>query len=116
MAIAYGLMGLGMLSLGFVEIKGLIYVFLFFFSNGFGGLAVLRSAILREYYGRKFFGKLMGIMMGCGAVGGIVGPTVAGLVFDRMGTYHFVWLTLSMLIVVAVFLILGVESKKKRVV
>ena len=114
MAIAYGLMGLGMLSLGFVEIKGFIYSFLFFFSNGFGGLAVLRSAILREYYGRKFFGKLMGIMMGCGAVGGIIGPTTAGWVFDRMGTYHFVWLTLSMLIGVAVFLILGVESKKKR--
>ena len=116
MAIAYGLMGIGMLSLGFVEIKGFIYVFLFFFSNGFGGLAVLRSAILREYYGRNFFGKLMGIMMGCGAVGGIVGPTAAGWVFDRMGTYHFVWLTLSMLIGVAVCLILGVESKKKRVV
>ena len=114
MAIAYGLMGLGMLSLGFVDIKGFIYAFLFLFSNGFGGLAVLRSAILREYYGRNFFGKLMGIMMGCGAVGGIVGPTAAGWVFDRMGTYHFVWLTLSMLIGVAVFLILGVESKKKR--
>ena len=114
MAIAYGLMGIGMLSLSLAEIKGSIYVFLFFFSNGFGGLAVLRSAILREYYGRKFFGKLMGIMMGCGAVGGIVGPTVAGWVFDRTGTYHFVWLTLSMLIGVAVFLILGVESKKKR--
>ena len=114
MAIAYGLMGIGMLSLSLAEIKGSIYVFLFFFSNGFGGLAVLRSAILREYYGRKFFGKLMGIMMGCGAVGGIVGPTAAGWVFDRMGTYHFVWLTLSILIGVAVFLILGVESKKKR--
>jgi len=114
MAIAYGLMGLGMRSLGFVDIKGFIYAFLFLFSNGFGGLAVLRSAILREYYGRNFFGKLMGIMMGCGAVGGIVGPTAAGWVFDRMGTYHFVWLTLSMFIGMAVFLILGVESKKKR--
>ena len=114
MAIAYGLMGLGMLSLGFAETRGLIYVFLFFFSSGFGGLAVLRSAILREHYGRTFFGKLMGIMMGFGAVGGIIGPTVAGWVFDRMGTYHYVWLTLGVLVGVAVFLILGVEAKKKK--
>jgi len=56
----------------------------------------------------------MQIMMGFGAIGGIVGPTAAGWVFDRMGTYHFVWLTLSMLLGLAILLILGVESKKKR--
>lgn len=113
MAIAYSLMGLGMLALCYVKITAMIYIFLFFFSNGFGGISVLRGALLREYYGRYNFGKLLGIMMGFGACGGIIGPTTAGWVFDRMQSYNFVWMAFSGLISLAVILIMGIESKEK---
>ena len=112
MAICYSLMGLGMLALCHVKFTGMIYIFLFFFPNGFGGIAVLRGALLREYYGRFNFGKLLGIMMGFGACGGIIGPTIAGWVFDRMESYYFVWLAYSALIGLAVILILKIESKE----
>ncbi len=113
MAIAFTSMGLGMLSLAFADISGFIYLFLFFFSSGFGGLSVLRGSLLREYYGRYSFGKLMGILMGSGAVGGIIGPTLAGWVFDRFGTYSFIWLFLCAMTGIAVLLILKVEPRKK---
>jgi len=113
MAISYSLMGLGMLALCHIKLTGMIYIFLFFFSNGFGGIAVLRGALLREYYGRYNFGKLLGIMMGFGACGGIIGPTIAGWVFDRMESYYFVWLAFSALIGLAVILILNIESKEE---
>ena len=113
MAIAFTSMGLGMLSLAFADISGFIYLFLFFFSSGFGGLSVLRGSLLREYYGRYSFGKLMGILMGSGAVGGIIGPTLAGWVFDRYGTYSYIWLFLCAMIGVAVLLILKVEPRQK---
>jgi MFS family permease len=113
MAISYSLMGLGMLALCYVQLKGVIYIFLFLFSNGFGGITVLRGALLREYYGRYNFGKLLGIMMGFGACGGIIGPTAAGWVFDRMGSYYFVWLAFTALIGLAIILILKIESKEE---
>ena len=113
MAISYSLMGLGMLALCYVKLTGFIYIFLFFFSNGFGGITVLRGAFLREYYGRYNFGKLLGIMMGFGACGGIIGPTVAGWVFDRMGSYYFIWLAFSALVGLAIILILRIESKEE---
>jgi MFS family permease len=113
MAISYSLMGLGMLALCHVKLTGMIYIFLFFFSNGFGGIAVLRGAFRREYYGRYNFGKLLGIMMGFGACGGIIGPTTAGWVFDRMESYYFVWLAFSGLIGLAVVLIMRIESKEE---
>lgn len=113
MAIAFTSMGLGMLALAFADISGFIYLFLFFFSSGFGGLAVLRGALLREYYGRYSFGKLMGILMGSGAIGGIIGPTLAGWVFDRYGTYSFIWLFLCAMTAIAVLLILKVEPRQK---
>jgi len=111
MAISYSLMALGMLALCYIKLTGMIYIFLFFFSNGFGGIATLRGALLREYYGKKNFGKYLGIMMGFGACGGIIGPTTAGWVFDMMGSYYFVWLALSALIGLAIILIWRIESK-----
>ena len=112
-AICFGLMALGMLALCYIKLTGMIYVFLFFFSNGFGGMTSLRGALLREYYGRYNFGKYMGIMMGFGACGGIIGPTTAGWVFDMTGSYYFVWLALSALIGLATILILRIESKEE---
>ncbi len=113
MAISYTLMGLGMLALCYVQITGVIYVFLLMFSNGFGGITALRGALLREYYGRHSFGKLMGIMLGFGACGGIIGPTAAGWVFDRMQSYYSVWLAFSALIGLAIILILKIEPKEE---
>jgi MFS family permease len=113
MAIAYSIMAFGLLALCYVKVNAMIYIFLFLFSNGFGGISVLRGAILREYYGRYNFGKLLGIMMGFGACGGIIGPTTAGWVFDRMGSYSFVWLAFSGLIALAVILIMRMDSKEK---
>jgi len=111
MAISFSLMALGMLALCHIKLTGMIYIFLLFFSNGYGGIATLRGALLREYYGKNNFGKYLGIMMGFGACGGIIGPTTAGWVFDLMGSYYFVWLVLSALIGLAIILILRIESK-----
>ena len=113
MALCFGLMAVGMLSLCYIKLTGMIYVFLFCFSNGFGGITTLRAALLREYYGRYHFGKYLGIMMGFAACGGIIGPTTAGWVFDRMESFYFVWLTLSALIGLAIMLILRIEPKEE---
>jgi MFS family permease len=115
MAIAYSLMGLGMLAFSYVAVDGVIYLFLILFPTGFGGLAVLRSAILREYYGRYSFGKLMGIVMGFAAMGGIIGPTAAGWVFDTVGSYVLIWRAFCGLIAVAVFFILAIKPKPRLV-
>ena len=113
MVVSYSLMGLGMLALCYVQFTGVLYVFLFMFSNGFGGITALRGALLREYYGKDNFGKLMGIMLGFGACGGIIGPTAAGWVFDRMQSYYSVWLVFSALIGLAIMLILKIEPKEE---
>ncbi len=111
MAISFSLMALGMLALCHIKMTGMIYIFLILFSNGFGGIAALRGALLKEYYGKNDFGKYLGVMLGFGACGGIIGPTTAGWVFDMTGSYYFVWLALSALIGLAIILILKIESK-----
>ena len=71
---------------------------------------VLRGSILRDYFGRDDFGKMIGIIMGSGAVGGIIGPTLAGWMFDVLGTYQPVWFIFSVLTGIATILILRIKQ------
>jgi MFS family permease len=112
MAVAFLIMAGGLLAFSFVHIPGMLLVFLLLFSPGFGGSMVLRGAILRDYFGTQAFGKLIGIVMGAGSVGGIIGPTVAGWIFDTLGSYRPVWFVLSGLTFLASALVLQVRPAK----
>ncbi len=109
MALTFVMMGLGMLFFCYASQAALLIPFLLFFSPGFGGSMVLRGAILRDYFGRASFGKLVGMVLGSGSVGGIVGPTLAGWAFDTLGSYRPVWFALCCLALAASVLVLWVK-------
>jgi len=102
-------LGLGTLAFSYVHVRWVIFLFLILFSPGFGGGSILRGAILREYFGRDSFGKMLGIVMGSAAIGGIIGPTVAGWVFDTLGSYHVIWLVFGGVIGLATGLTLRIR-------
>jgi MFS family permease len=100
MVVAYSFLSLG-------------FFFFCVFSLGFGGVVVLRGAILREYFGRQAFGRLLGLVMGAGAAGGMIGPTLAGFIFDTAGSYYYTWIFLGIASSVSVLLILFIGPKPK---
>ena len=109
LALAFGAMGLGMVAFSYAAVLAMILLFLLFFHPSFGGSMVLRGAILREYFGRDYLGKMVGIVMGSAAMGGIVGPTLAGWVFDSIGSYQILWLAFAGAISLTVPLVLKVR-------
>jgi len=111
MFFSFLMMGVGMLTFCFPQRPWMIFIFLFFFPPGFGGSMVLRGAILQEYFGRDLFGRMLGVIMGSAAVGGIMGPTLAGFVFDTTGNYQYIWVVFSGLIFLSSLLILRIKSK-----
>jgi MFS family permease len=110
MALAFGLMGMGMLAFGYVQVEWVILLFLLLFPPSFGGTMVLRGSILREYFGRDSLGKMLGMVMGSASIGGIIGPTLAGWVFDSLGSYHLIWMAFSGFILLAIILVLRIKS------
>jgi len=110
MAMAIGLMSLGLLAFSYVHVRWAILLFLLLFPIGHGGSIVVRGSILREYFGRDSYGKMIGILMGSSAFGGIIGPTIGGLVFDTVGSYHSLWLVLSGLAGLTTVLILRIKQ------
>jgi MFS family permease len=108
MAGAYSLVGVGLLCFSYIQLPGIIFPFLILFPLSWGG-AALRGAIAREYFGVTSFGKIFGLMMGIAAVGGIMGPSLAGWTYDTLGHYHPIWLIFAGISIIPVILMLAMK-------
>jgi len=106
----YCLLGIGTLAFSYVHVTYVIVPFILFFSLAFGGTISLRGAIVREYFGRASFGRLIGIILGMTAVGGVTGPTVAGWTFDTWGGYQPVWRCFAGATVIAIVLLFRLKA------
>jgi MFS family permease len=112
MAMTYFLMGIGLVAFCYVQVKWFMFLFLLLFPLGLGGSMVLRGVILRDYFGTSSFGTMLGIVSGSASIGAIIGPTLAGWVFDTLRNYQFAWLALIVLIALAILMILGIKKPK----
>ena len=65
----------------------------------------MRVALLRGMFGRGNFGSIFGFLMGISVTGAVLGPPMAGLVFDNWGSYQNVWLVAAGFSIMAMFLI-----------
>ncbi len=112
--LAYSALALGMLAFCYVHWTWfLLTFFLLLFCPGLGGTLVVRGSIVREYFGRGAFGKLIGIIQGAGSVGAIIGPTLAGWTFDRLGSYYPIWISYAALAALSVWMAMGVRPPAK---
>jgi MFS family permease len=109
MVLTIGLIILGILAFSLVHVRWVIIPFLLLFPLGHGGSMVLRGSILREYFGRNSFGKMIGIIMGSASLGGIVGPTLAGWAYDTWGSYQYIWYVFLGLLIIAFILALKMK-------
>lgn len=109
MSVSFVIMCLGAALFSVAGTLPVLMVFTILFSTGLGGSMVLRGAILREYFGRESFGKLIGIVLGSASLGGVLGPTAAGWVFDTFHTYRPMWLAVCGVTLLAAFASLKVR-------
>jgi len=116
MAVGYAMMSIGLLFLNVAATgnPGLLVPFVAFFSIGFGGNAIVRASIIREYFGTRSFGTIHGFIMGVAVVGHLSGPPLAGWVFDNWGSYQGIWLVFAVLALFSLVLITTAPSPKPR--
>jgi sugar phosphate permease len=114
MAVGYAMMSVGLLFLTLAASgnPGLLVPFVALFSIGFGGNAIVRAAIVREYFGRRNFGTIHGFIMGVAVIGNLSGPPLAGWVFDTWGSYQGIWLVFVVLALFSLALIATVPRPK----
>lgn len=97
--LAMSLQVMGVFILGYVSSPRLVVLFLLFYPIGYGGLVPNRAAILKDYFGTRSFGSLLGVLVGLPMVGGLLGPVIAGRLYDTTGSYHYAFMIATGLLI-----------------
>lgn len=103
-AVAFAMISLGLLCFEYTSTGGtwLLVCFIILFGIGYGSINPLRASMVREFFGRRNFGAIHGFIIGIAMLGSIVGPFLAGWVFDSRGSYHGIWSVLAGLSIAAI--------------
>lgn len=107
MAVAFGLQAVGCMALVLVQDLISALVVLAVLSPGFGGAVPVRPVLQAEYFGIQSFGTIQGLLMLVSTGGGVVGPVLAGWIFDVNGSYAMAWVGLGALTFVGIPLMLS---------
>ena len=83
--------------LTFATTLPLLYVFAVLFGIGFGGRSPLTTAIRGDYFGRRSFGKILGISTVPLNILLLVAAPFAGYMYDTTGSYRSAFLILAAL-------------------
>jgi len=90
-----------------------LVVFLITFGIGYGGSIALRPAIQRKYFGRNSFGAIQGLMMTILTVGGVIGPLLAGWIFDWRSDYQMAWIIFAVANALTIPFTLAMKNPRK---
>jgi sugar phosphate permease len=111
---AYGmaLLGLSMLIFSYVTAAGiwLLVLFIIIFGIGYGGPVPMSAALIREYFGRAWLGTVLGFATGVAYIGSLVGPPLAGWVYDTYGSYQGAWFALAGVAIVGMLSFVTIPS------
>ena len=113
---AIQMLGVGALALINAQFLGFNWgllplpVFVLGFGLGFGASIPLRLAILADYFGRRSYGSIVGIVSSVSSVFGIAGPLLVGLTFDLTDSYRPGYAVMSIVLIFAIPLTLTLES------
>ncbi len=113
-AVAFALQVVGTAFFAYTTTIWHLFGFMVFWGIGFGGSIPVRFAMLADYFGRRHFGSIMGIMMTVSTVFGVVGPIFVGWMFDVRGNYRDPYLILCLTILAAIPLVLGLRPPRSQ--
>ncbi len=66
-----------------------------------------------EYFGRKAFGSIQGVVMAVMVIGTMTSPLITGMVYDLHGSYFPAWIVMAVAIFASIFLALQVRPPQK---
>ncbi len=104
---SFVVIGIGTILFNFIsnDTLWLLILAVILFSLSYGSGNSIRAVLLRDYFGRSRFGTIFGFLLGAVAVGSIIGPFLAGWLFDVFNSYHYAWLAFTVVNIIALILI-----------
>ncbi len=87
-------------------------IFVIFWGYGFGASIPVRFALIADFFGRRHYGSVMGMMMTTSAVFGVVGPVLVGFIVDVRGNYRDPFVLMAFSVLVSIPLVLSIRAPR----
>ena len=71
--------------------------FILLYATAYGGTVVVKAIIVGDFYGRKHYGTIFGFVQGFSTFGSVVGPLMAGFVYDTNGSYQLAFISFAIM-------------------
>ncbi len=89
-----------------------LYMAALVYGFGYGSLAPMLPLLIADRFGRHVMGSVYGLLTFFVGTSGAVGPVLGGVIYDKFGSYHYLWLI--NIIVLSVIAIAFLTLKKGR--
>ena len=106
MAASLGAMSVAIVFMATADRIGQVVPVLIAFAMSQGGIAVIPKAIIADYFGRGSYATIHGFSGSVQMFGIIIGPIIAGYVFDKTDSYSTAFLSFSVATLVSLVLVL----------
>jgi len=111
--IAISIMSTGVILVTLAGSSVFIWPAIVYFGAGFGGIGPLMSLVVMEVFGLRNFGSIQGVVaMVLATVPVLIGPILAGSLFDLTGSYETSFWIVSGIFAVGGLLVLSVRVQK----
>lgn len=99
-AIGYGIVTLAVLFTTIATTAPLMFLAMFTFGAGIGGLILVQNYVWADYFGRAHLGSIRGVVTPITLLMGGLGAPLAGYIRDATGSYTSIWVAAMLLFVV----------------
>jgi MFS family permease len=76
----------------YVNQLGEFYALSIVFGTAYGGVMPLYAVLAREYFGQRIMGTVFGAATMVSSMGMAFGPWAGGMIFDRFGSYGWLYI------------------------
>ena len=101
---------IALLSLGWANNIVLVILFAIFMGFGFGARGPLLVIFRGELFGRNSYATITGILEPILMVGAVIGPVLAGFIYDFQDTYTMAFTILAALNVLGIFFLVPISK------
>lgn len=111
LALCFAVLMVALVGFMAVSAHGALYAVVAIYGFGHGGLFVVVSPTVAEYFGMRAHGAIFGTVLFFGTIGGAIGPVLTGLVFDLTGSYFVAFFGLLVLVGIGLALVLSLPRR-----
>ena len=104
---------IGMILLLNVSSVSSLYLYAVIYGFGYGSLAPILPILAADRFGRHILGSIYGMLTFFIGVGGSIGPILGGIIYDKFGSYQYLWeINVALLAVISIIILTLKKGKQ----